>query len=232
MVQKPRDELFLRSIATRRAHRATSEALMGSIKACSEAEFDLVIVETAGVGQSDTEIADLVDVTLYVMTSDYGAATQLEKIGMLDVADFVVLNKYDHRGSMDALRDVRKQVQRNRMAFDQAPDTMPVYPTTASRFHDPGVTALYMDLVAMLREKYNFQYTTSMDGRPVSPNSETIIPARRQRYLGEICDSIRDYHDWVRSQVNCARKWGQVRGTKDQVEAWNPADAEKLCHAP
>lgn len=226
---KAKGRAFLRSLATRRAHRATSEALLGSIMACSNAKFDLIIVETAGVGQSDTEIADLADITLYVMTSDYGAATQLEKIGMLDVADLVVLNKYDHRGSMDALRDVRKQVQRNRMAFDQTPDTMPVYPTTASSFNDPGVTALYSDLVALLREKCNFKYTTSMEGNPASHNSDTVIPAQRQRYLGEICDSIRDYHDWVHSQVTCARKWGQVRGTKAQVKAWNPTDAEELC---
>src|SRR5690606_2203443 len=120
------DRVYMRSFATRQAHRATSRALQDAIAVCRAAGFDLVIVETAGIGQSDTEVADLVDLSLYVMTHDFGAPTQLEKIGMLDTADFVALNKFEKRGSEDALRDIRKQVQRNRAAFDQSPDAMPV----------------------------------------------------------------------------------------------------------
>ena len=223
------DRAFMRSLATRQAHRATSRALSGCITECTKAGCDLIIVETAGVGQSDTEITDLADITLYVMTRDYGAATQLEKIGMLDVADLVVLNKYDHRGSQDALRDVRKQVQRHRLAFDQSPDSMPVYPTMASRFNDPGVTALYLDLVAMLEQKGDFQSTASFAGNASPASAESIIPSRRQRYLGEISECIRQYHQWAKRQVEVARKWGQVKGTIRQIRTWNPEDADQLC---
>ena len=145
--------VFMRSLATRRAHRSVSGKLRACIDACQVAGFDLVIVETAGIGQSDTEIVEMVDVSLYVMTGDYGAGTQLEKIGMLDAADFVVLNKFDRRGSRDALRDIRKQVQRNRLAFGQRPEKMPVYPTMASRFDDPGVSRLYVHVMEALHSE-------------------------------------------------------------------------------
>ena len=220
---------FMRSQATRQAHRATSQALRDSIAVCKEAGFDLVIVETAGVGQSDTEITDLADVSLYVMTRDYGAATQLEKIGMLDEADFVVLNKYDDRGSKDALRDIRKQVRRNRMAFGKPLEEMPVYPTMASRFHDSGVTALYIDLIGVLHDQYGFGHRTTLKKGRMETTNETIVPSNRQRYLGEIVETIRDYHAWVRTQVEYACKWGQAKGTYEQVRNWNPPDADMLC---
>ena len=224
--------VYMRSFATRQAHRATSQALQEAIDVCRAAHFDLILLETAGIGQSDTEIADLADVTLYVMTHDFGAPTQLEKIGMLDVADFVALNKFEKRGSRDALRDVRKQVQRNRGLFDTSPETMPVFPTMASHFNDTGVTRLYLALLEHLNEDFDFGRPSSlyqMDEVPEpDPSEDAIIPPRRQRYLGEIAETCRSYRDWAEEQVALARKWGQAAGARAQVEAWAPEDQEHL----
>jgi methylmalonyl-CoA mutase len=145
--------VFMRSMATRRAHAATSHVLADSIAFFKAQDYDLVIVETAGIGQSDSEIVDLVDFPMYVMTSDYGAASQLEKIDMVDFADLIVLNKYDRRGAEDALRDVRKQWKRNRTAFKLTDDEVPVYPTIASQFNDPGITWMFVNLCRLLRQR-------------------------------------------------------------------------------
>ncbi|MGI9174563.1 MAG: methylmalonyl-CoA mutase family protein [Rhodothermales bacterium] len=224
--------VYMRSFATRQAHRATSQALRDAVDVCRAAGFDLILLETAGIGQSDTEIADLADVTLYVMTHDFGAPTQLEKIGMLDVADFVALNKFEKRGSRDALRDVRKQVQRNRGLFDASPEAMPVFPTMASHFNDTGVTRLYLALLAHLNDQFSFGRPSmlyQMDEVPEpDPSRDAIIPPRRQRYLGEIVETCRGYQAWVIDQVALARKWGQAAGAKAQVEAWAPEDREQL----
>jgi methylmalonyl-CoA mutase len=144
------DRLFMRSLATRRQHLSTSAVLADTVQLLKAAGFDLVVVETAGIGQSDTEVVDLVDLSLYVMTADYGAASQLEKIDMLDFADFIALNKFEKRGAEDALRDVRKQVARNRKLFKTPPEELPVYPTIASQFNDAGVNALFAALCARL----------------------------------------------------------------------------------
>ena len=226
------ERVYMRSFATRQAHRATSRALDESIRACKAADFDLVVVETAGIGQSDTEVAELVDLSLYVMTHDFGAPTQLEKIGMLDTADFVALNKFEKRGSEDALRDIRKQVQRNRAAFEQAPDAMPVYPTMAAHFNDPGVSRLYLAVLDRLNAEFAFdRQSTVYDADalpPVDPSEQAIIPPKRQRYLAEISDACHSYADWAMQQVAFARKWGQARGALDQVESWQPEDREQL----
>ncbi|PIQ63344.1 MAG: methylmalonyl-CoA mutase [Bacteroidetes bacterium CG12_big_fil_rev_8_21_14_0_65_60_17] len=231
--------VFMRSFATRQAHRATSNALREAIRVCKAAGFDLIILETAGIGQSDTEIADLTDLTLYVMTQEFGAPTQLEKIGMLDVADFVALNKFEKRGSEDALRDVRKQMQRNRMAFDTAPDAMPVYPTMASHFNDPGVTTLYLALLDRLNADFDFNHTSTVyrgadvpEAAAITPeaaaNSAALIPGKRQRYLGDIADTCRSYREHAEEQVRLARKWGEAVGALKQIEEWNPEDRDIL----
>ena len=225
------DRVYMRSFATRQAHRATSGALRDAVGVCRAAGFDLVIVETAGIGQSDTEVAELVDVSLYVMTSDFGAPTQLEKIGMLDVADLVALNKFEKRGAQDALRDVKKQVQRNRGQFSTPPADMPVYPTMAAQFNDPGVSALYLALLDQLRA-HGFDRTSSLfDAETLpelDPSELAVIPPARQRYLAEIADTCRAYRDWAEVEVATARKWGQAVGAQTQVESWDPEDRDAL----
>lgn len=224
------DRVYMRSFATRQAHRATSQALREAMAVCRATGFDLILLETAGIGQSDTEITDLTDVSIYVMTHDFGAPTQLEKIGMLDVADFIVLNKFEKRGSQDGLRDIRKQVQRNRGAWGQHPDEMPVFPTMASQFNDPGVTRLFLGIVEHLNNAFQFDRKPKVyqaDQLPdVNPAQLAVIPPKRQRYLGEIAEASRDYRAWAETEANIARKWGEARGAKRQVENWSPEDQD------
>ncbi|MFN3597149.1 MAG: methylmalonyl-CoA mutase family protein, partial [Rubricoccaceae bacterium] len=226
-----RHRVYMRSFATRQAHRATTEALREAVAVCQAAGFDLVVIETAGIGQSDTEIADLVDVSLYVMTHDFGAPTQLEKIGMLDVADLVALNKFERRGSEDALRDIRKQVQRNRADFSRRPDEMPVFPTMAARFNDPGVSRLYLALLDRLRE-HGFEGRSRLfdaETLPLpDPAALALVPPERQRYLADIARTCRDYRAHAEAQAEIARKWGQARGARRQVDAWAPEDRHAL----
>src|SRR5467141_2549328 len=175
--------VFMRSLATRGAESEISKSLPEVIAACKVAGFDLVLVETSGIGQGDAAIVPLVDASLYVMTPEYGAASQLEKIDMLDFADFVAINKFDRKGADDALRDVRKQVQRNRQAFGTSPEQMPVYGTIASRFNDDGVTALYHAIAARLAEK-GLKLKPGRLPRPavkLSSGVNVIIPPKRQR---------------------------------------------------
>jgi methylmalonyl-CoA mutase len=187
------EHLFMRSLATRRAHLATSAVLTDTIQLLKWTGFDLIVVETAGIGQSDTEIVDMVDLSIYVMTSDYGAASQLEKIDMLDFADLIVLNKYEKRGAEDALRDVRKQFARNRKLFDVAPERLPVYPTIASQFNDAGVNALFQAVCERLDARQGGIAPWRPEGlAPVGlPRRQAIIPGERVRYLAEIADSGR-----------------------------------------
>jgi isobutyryl-CoA mutase len=195
--------VFMRSLATRGTGSEISAALADAIAACRAAGYALVIVETAGIGQGDAAIVPHVDASLYVMTPEFGAASQLEKIDMLDFADFVAINKFDRRGAEDALRDVRKQVQRNREAFGRPPEEMPVFGTIAARFNDDGVTALYHALA----QKLGFQA-----GRLVRPESKTssavqvVVPPKRQRYLAEIAEAVRGYHRRVDEQSRLARE--------------------------
>ncbi|MEM8484154.1 MAG: methylmalonyl-CoA mutase family protein [Bacteroidota bacterium] len=224
---KNAERVYMRSFATRQAHRATSQAMATSIEICKEAGFDVVILETAGIGQSDTEITELTDTSIYVMTHDFGAPTQLEKIGMLDVADFVVINKFEKRGSADALRDIRKQVQRNRGLFHLNPDQMPVYPTMASQFNDPGVTRLYLGLLERFNADYAFDRETAVYGGTlpeVNPNELAIIPPKRQRYLGEVVDTCREYRKKAEEAIAYARKWGEARGVLAQLDEWKAGD--------
>src|SRR5438105_7084769 len=207
---------FMRSLATRDTDSELSAAIGDAIAACQAAGYQLVIVETAGIGQGDAAIVPHADVTLYVMTPEFGAASQLEKIDMLDFADFVAINKYDRKGAEDALRDVRKQVQRNREAFREPPDTMPVFGTIAARFNDDGVTALYhalADALAIKGLKMGHRRLPRPAGK-VSSNVHVIIPAKQQRYLAEIAETVRGYHDAVRQQSQLARELQQLRSTQ------------------
>jgi methylmalonyl-CoA mutase len=199
--------VFMRSLATRESGAEIAACVPEAIGACRAAGFDLVIVETSGIGQGDAAIVPLVDVSLYVMTPEFGAASQLEKIDMLDFADFVAINKFDRRGAEDALRDVRKQMQRNRQSFGQSPEAMPVYGTIASRFNDDGVTALYQDLAAKLKGKglpLSAGILPSIKGRS-SSNVNVVVPAKRARYLAEIAEALRSYHDQGLQQSRTAR---------------------------
>ncbi len=205
--------IFMRSLATRDTGSEISPALPDVIAACKAAGFDLIIVETSGIGQGNAAIVPFVDVPMYVMTPEYGAASQLEKIDMLDFAEFVAINKFDRKGALDALRDVSKQVQRNREAFKQRPDQMPVFGTQAARFNDDGVTALYQALKARLGElglplkkgrlpAVNVRHST---------NQTPIVPPARTRYLAEIADTVRGYKARVRQQARLVRELQQLR---------------------
>ncbi|WP_029919583.1 methylmalonyl-CoA mutase family protein [Nevskia soli] len=199
--------LYMRSMATRRQHAATSIVLKDCIGFLKAQGYDLVIVETAGIGQSDSEIVDLVDFPMYVMTSDYGAASQLEKIDMLDFAELVVLNKYDRRGAEDALRDVRKQWKRNRVKFELKDEDVPVYPTIASQFNDPGVTWMFTNLCRLLREKLGLpaeKWTPDLDTSLKEPRATVLIPGNRVRYLAEIAENGRGINSEIERQAEAA----------------------------
>ncbi|MET0963953.1 MAG: cobalamin-dependent protein, partial [Noviherbaspirillum sp.] len=223
--------VFMRSLATREAGSEISLALPDVIAACKVAGFDLVIVETSGIGQGDAAIVPHVGLSMYVMTPEFGAASQLEKIDMLDFADFVAINKFDRKGAQDALRDVAKQYQRNRELWSSKPEEMPVYGTQASRFNDDGVTALYQGLLARLAEQ----------GLPVRPGKlspvaarfssgrNAIVPPARSRYLAEIADTVRGYHRHAAAQVKLARQRQQLQeAARMLAEADGSADATAL----
>ncbi len=225
------ESVFMRSLATRRAHLATSAVLKEVIELYKAAGFDLVIVETAGIGQSDTEIVDLVDLSLYVMTSEYGAASQLEKIDMLDFADFVVLNKSEKRGAEDSLRDVRKQWRRNHPQAAHAPDAqVPVFPTIASRFNDPGVNRLFAAVCAALAAKQigNFSWVVA-DAGPTELSARTpLVPGSRTRYLAEIALAGREARARIEAQVEAARRaYGVYESLKSLHDAALPAPLER-----
>ncbi len=201
--------VYMRSMATRRQHAATSIVLHDCIDFLKSQPYDLVIVETAGIGQSDSEIVDLVDFPAYVMTSDYGAASQLEKIDMIDFAELIVLNKFDKRGAEDALRDVRKQWKRNRTAFNVKDEDVPAYPTIASQFNDPGITWMFVNLCRLMRDKLSLpaeKWTPDLDTTLKSPRATVLIPGSRVRYLAEIAEQGRAINQGIETQAEFASK--------------------------
>ncbi|MGP1680651.1 MAG: methylmalonyl-CoA mutase family protein, partial [Burkholderiales bacterium] len=232
------EHIFMRSLATRAAGSEISEALPEALAACKLAGFDLIVVETSGIGQGDAAIVPLVDVSLYVMTPEFGAASQLEKIDMLDFADFVAINKYDRKGAADALRDVRKQYQRNSDAFKFPAETMPVFGTIAARFNDDGVTALYQHLLPRLAEhglKTKPGKLPTVEVR-ASSSQAVVVPPQRSRYLAEIADSVRAYHKFASAQAHIARERQQLTATKlmllaDKCDVPAPETLDKMIHA-
>ena len=213
--------VYMRSLATRDTGSEISAALPDVLAAAKVAGFDLIIVETSGIGQGDAAIVPLVDVPMYVMTPEFGAASQLEKIDMLDFAEFVVINKFDRKGAPDALRDVAKQVQRNREAFTVMPDQMPVFGTMASRFNDDGVTALYQAIKPRLAE-LGIPLTAGrlpLAATKHSTHQTPVVPAARTRYLAEISDAVRGYKARARAQAKLARELQQLRETARMLEA-------------
>ena len=213
--------VFMRSLATRDFGSEISKALPDVIAACKVAGFDLVIVETSGIGQGDAAIVPHVDVPLYVMTPEFGAASQLEKIDMLDFAEFVAINKFDRKGSLDALRDVAKQVQRNKEAWSTPADKMPVFGTMAARFNDDGVTALYQALKPRLAElglKLADGTLPVVDVRH-STNQTPVVPAARTRYLAEISDTVRGYKKRAQAQAKLAREIQQLQASAHMLAA-------------
>ena len=219
--------VYMRSLATRDFGSEISQALPDVLAACKVAGFDLIVVETSGIGQGDAAIVPLVDVPLYVMTPEFGAASQLEKIDMLDFAEFVAINKFDRKGAADALRDVAKQVQRNREAWKLSPEQMPVFGTMASRFNDDGVTALYQALKPRLVQA-GLPLAENTPGRlPAvttrhSTHQVPIIPAARVRYLAEIADTVRGYKRRAREQAALAREIQQLQAAAQMLAVGKP----------
>lgn len=222
------DRVYMRSLATRQANLALSAHIDVAKDILKVAGYDLIILETSGIGQSDTEITDHSDVSLYVMTPEYGAATQLEKIDMLDFADVIALNKFDKRGALDALRDVKKQFQRNHKLFDQNSEEMPVFGTIASQFNDPGVNALYATIIQTVKSKTTAELSTSFDRNQELSEKIYIIPPKRVRYLSEIAENNRSYNLWAKQQSEIAQKLYSIHKTIATINEAKLIDSDRL----
>lgn len=210
--------VFMRSLATRQANLALSAHVQNALDILKVSGFDLIILETSGIGQSDTEILDHSDASLYVMTPEYGAATQLEKIDMLDFADLIALNKFDKRGALDALRDVKKQYQRNHNLWEADPESMPVYGTIASQFNDPGTNSLYKAIIEMLNNKADAGFESSFANTGEMSEKIFIIPPKRTRYLSEISESHRIHREQISAQIEVADKLYALHRSIETIE--------------
>ncbi|MFT5754181.1 MAG: methylmalonyl-CoA mutase [Flavobacterium sp.] len=214
-INNPR--VYMRSLATRQSNLALSKYVNEAIQVLKAAKYDLIILETSGIGQSDTEIIEHSDVSLYVMTPEFGAATQLEKIDMLDFADLVALNKFDKRGALDAIRDVKKQYQRNHNLWDVNPDEMPVFGTIASQFNDPGMNTLYKAIMDKMAEKTSVDLISTFEITREMSEKIYVIPPHRTRYLSEIAESNRKYDETALTQVEVAQKLYGIFKTIESV---------------
>ncbi|KRD58473.1 methylmalonyl-CoA mutase [Flavobacterium sp. Root935] len=219
-INNPR--VYMRSLATRQSNLALSKYVAEAIQVLKAAKYDLIILETSGIGQSDTEIMDHSDVSLYVMTPEFGAATQLEKIDMLDFADLVALNKFDKRGALDALRDVKKQYQRNHNLWDKNPDEMPVFGTIASQFNDPGMNTLYKAIMDKVVEKTDSDLKSTFEITKEMSEKIFVIPPGRTRYLSEIAENNRSYDEIALSQQKVAQKLYGIFKTIESVSVKVP----------
>jgi methylmalonyl-CoA mutase len=220
--------VYMRSLATRQSNLALSKHVAEAIQILKAANYDLIILETSGIGQSDTEILDHSDVSLYVMTPEYGAATQLEKIDMLDFADVIALNKFDKRGALDALRDVRKQYQRNHNLWDDAVDSMPVFGTIASQFNDPGMNTLYKVIIDKVKERTGAQLDSKFEITKEMSEKIYVIPPERTRYLSEISENNRSYDKWVDKQVSVADKLDGLQRSISTLQESAIEDKDRL----
>ncbi len=222
--------VYMRSLATRKSNTEIADVLPEAIDVVKAAGFDLIIAETAGIGQGNISITNMVDISIYVMTSEFGAATQLEKIEMLDHADIVVINKFDKQGSEDAARDVRKQVQRNYEAWDKQPEDMPVYGTIASKFNDDGVTALYLAILNLYHKKSGTKLESKLQipEEKISTSKTIVIPSKRTRYLSEIADTVRNYHKDTVSQADILRDRWHLQETAEVFSGDTGGLLEKL----
>jgi methylmalonyl-CoA mutase len=212
------ERVYMRSLATRQSNLAMSKYVKDAEIIMQAAGYDLIILETSGIGQSDTEITDHSDLSMYVMTPEYGAATQLEKIDMLDFADLIALNKFDKRGGLDALRDVKKQYQRNHLFFDKDINDMPVYGTIASQFNDPGVNLLFKAIIDKIIEKTGADFSSDLIASKELPEKIYIIPPNRTRYLSEISETARGYNKWSEEQANIAQKLYAIHETIEMLK--------------
>jgi len=219
-INNPR--VYMRSLATRQSNLALSKYVAEAIQVLKAAKYDLIILETSGIGQSDTEIMDHSDVSLYVMTPEFGAATQLEKIDMLDFADLVALNKFDKRGALDAIRDVKKQYQRNHNLWDKNPDEMPVFGTIASQFNDPGMNTLYKAIMDKIVEKTSSDLKSTFEITREMSEKIFVIPPHRTRYLSEIAENNRSYDEIALSQQKVAQKLYGIFKTIESVSGKIP----------
>lgn len=204
--------VYMRSLATRSSKTELSLAIKEAVAVTKAAGFDLVIVETSGIGQGDAEITEICDIALYVMTSEFGAPSQLEKIDMIDFADIIVINKFERKGSLDALRQVQKQYQRSHMLFEKDTSEMPVYGSIASQFHDPGTNALFAALIEKINGKMGTDWRTSFSKEALVQKQNVIIPNERRYYLREISETVRNYHKLAEEQSKLARKLFQLEG--------------------
>jgi methylmalonyl-CoA mutase len=204
--------VYMRSLATRASKNELSLAIKDAVSVVKAAGFDLVIVETSGIGQGDAEITEICDVSMYVMTSEFGAPSQLEKIDMIDFADLIVINKFEKKGSEDAKRQVQKQYQRSHMLFEKGIDEMPVYGTIASQFNDPGTNALFAELIERINQKTGTDWKTSFSKHADVKKQNVIIPTDRRYYLREISETVRRYHKKAEEQADLARKLFQLEG--------------------
>lgn len=225
-IRNPR--VYMRSMATRQSNLAVSKHILDAVNILKAANYDLIILETSGIGQSDTQITDYCDLSLYVMTPEYGAATQLEKIDMLDFADVVVINKFDKRGALDSLRDVKKQYQRNHKLFDTDPEKMPVYGTIASQFNDPGTNTMYKALMDVVANKTGAPLHSQYKISDEMSEKIYIIPPSRTRYLSEISENNRKYDKWAKDQSTVAQKLYGIHKTIEVIAASDTEDKDRL----